>query len=792
MTDFDPTTMLDFNLLAEGHQDAILVMSAELRYLYLNSAAERLLNRDRNDLLGRLLLDVYPNARNSSAFYEPAMQALREQVTITIEGKLTVADRWFEVRFHPFGRVDPGTGATGIAVYCRDITERKQAEEEARRSEQVWRNMADALPQIVWASGPLGDVQFVNRAFRDYSGLSDTEAAEKGFHSILHPDDLPGCQEVVTDAVAEGRPWQHECRLRRAGDGQSRWHLSRCTPAHDAKGEVTGWFGVATDIHDHRVAEDALRETEERLRLSLDAAQMGTWDFDFSTGLGWLSEQSLRLFDLPLDRPATPFEEWERAINEADRPQVTAAFEASIRSGAPYCAVYRTVCPADDGGERWIASTGRITTNDQGRPVRGLGTNRDITVSRRTEERLREAEERLSAAVEAVEAGIFLVDCATGQKQYSPKTFSLLGIAPPMEFTRPSGGITAFAPVAPQDFWAQVHLDDREKVEEALRRAYSPASGAGGLYVAEYRVLRPEGETRWIGSKGRVTFDAAGHPQSLIGLLRDVTEIRRERDKQARISETVQHSLLLVPSPDAYPGITVETLYQSARDDALVGGDFFDVFAVSEDVVALVIGDATGKGVEAATYTAEIKFALRAFLREHDGSLLTAIRLLNKFVVANQRLDAAHSDGYYVALAAVLVNTRTGAVTCCCAGAEPPLILRAATGDWEEACAFGPLLGVSPDAPYQSLGFSLEAGDLIALVTDGITEARRPRTRNADGKSVGGEFFGIDGLASALQKEAADPARPLADVKQAVVGRALHWADGQQQDDICLLLAKRL
>ena len=261
--------------------------------------------------------------------------------------------------------------------------------------------------------------------------------------------------------------------------------------------------------------------------------------------------------------------------------------------------------------------------------------------------------------------------------------------------------------------------------------------------------------------------------------------------KTAHIAEAVQRSLLLAPPPDAYPGVTVQSFYQSAWDDALIGGDFFDVFAVSEDVVALVVGDATGKGVEAATYTAEVKFALRAYLREHRGDLPASLRLLNDFVVDNERLDAAHVQGSYIAMVVVLINTQTGEATCCCAGAEPPLILRAATREIVEASAFGALLGVSQSAEYTATSHFLGVGDLIALTTDGLTEARRPPTRTASGNMQSGEFFGLDGLGEALRAETDNPDRPLAEVEEAMVGRALAWADGQRHDDICLLIAKR-
>jgi serine phosphatase RsbU (regulator of sigma subunit)/CheY-like chemotaxis protein len=277
--------------------------------------------------------------------------------------------------------------------------------------------------------------------------------------------------------------------------------------------------------------------------------------------------------------------------------------------------------------------------------------------------------------------------------------------------------------------------------------------------------------------------------------LRDVQrELEVERAnialRQKEVSETVQRSLLLAPLPNEYPGLTVQLFYQSAYDEALVGGDFFDAFRLSDGLVALVVGDATGKGVESATYTAEVKFVFRAFLREHNGNLPVALGLLNDFMLGNRHADS-RNFGFYVALSAAVVNTDTGSVSCCCAGGEPPLILRAVTGCIDASCDFGSLLGASRSAVFPATLQHLAKGDLVAITSDGITETRRQSSRIIGGKTDGFELLGADGLAEVLRDEGSDPGRDLAELERAVIKRVLVWEDGDQRDDICLLLARR-
>jgi len=259
--------------------------------------------------------------------------------------------------------------------------------------------------------------------------------------------------------------------------------------------------------------------------------------------------------------------------------------------------------------------------------------------------------------------------------------------------------------------------------------------------------------------------------------------------KQQEVSEIVQHSLLLAPAPDAYPGVTVQLFYRSAVDEALIGGDFFDAFPVAENVVALVVGDATGKGVESASYTAEVKFTLRAFLCEHRN-LLIAVNLLNRYMVSNSS-SRQDGPGYYVALSAVLMDTSTGEVSSCCAGAEPPLLLKRETAELIPLCEYGPLLGVSSDSEFTVERNLLEVDDLIAMTTDGITETRHPFSWRANGERTGGEFFGIEGMERVLREEAAGESRDLQEIQEAMMKRIMEWSGGVQNDDICLLLARR-
>ena len=141
-----------------------------------------------------------------------------------------------------------------------------------------------------------------------------------------------------------------------------------------------------------------------------------------------------------------------------------------------------------------------------------------------------------------------------------------------------------------------------------------------------------------------------------------------------RIAETLQRSMLQVPPDGRFPRLQVETLYEADPNESDLGGDFFDAFALSEERVALVVGDVSSKGLFAAARTTEVKYALRAFLHEHQAPEIALARL-NNFICKTHRLDADSGETFII-LALVVVDTVTGNTTLSSAGAEPTLILR--------------------------------------------------------------------------------------------------------------------
>ncbi|HXF15970.1 MAG TPA: PAS domain-containing protein [Burkholderiales bacterium] len=152
-----------------------------------------------------------------------------------------------------------------VASRCWESIERARVERTLRESEADFRELADAMPQIVFSAGPDGDVDYFNRQWYEYTGLAEGQIGYDSWKPVHTEDGLRRALEAWPRAVRTGEPYEIEYALRRH-DGEYRWHLGRALPIRDENGKIVRWFGTNTDIHDRK-------QTEQALATSLDAEQ---------------------------------------------------------------------------------------------------------------------------------------------------------------------------------------------------------------------------------------------------------------------------------------------------------------------------------------------------------------------------------------------------------------------------------------------------------------------------------------------------------------------------------------
>jgi serine phosphatase RsbU (regulator of sigma subunit) len=237
--------------------------------------------------------------------------------------------------------------------------------------------------------------------------------------------------------------------------------------------------------------------------------------------------------------------------------------------------------------------------------------------------------------------------------------------------------------------------------------------------------------------------------------------------QQVHFADAMQRSLL-PDEPPVIPGVEIGSVYESsARLE--VGGDVFDYTILPDGRLAVVVGDVTGKGIDAAADMAMTKFVFRSLAREHSEPS-ELMRIANGVV-----LDEV-GEGKFVTMLYLTLDPKTGEVACAGAGHPEPRLVRA-DGSVVELAARGLALGIAPDQEYPAARAVLEPGDAVVLFTDGVVESR-----------VGGELYGNTRLDRMLSEGRDLPAEELA---RALVEDSRAFAGGGLADDSAVVVVKR-
>jgi PAS domain S-box-containing protein len=201
---------------------------------------------------------------------QAVLEGSRPDFTIEYPCHSPSENRWFLMSVTPLGG-ERG----GVVVAHTNITARKLAEEAIVESESRLRQLADAMPQIVYTCSPDGMVDYGNQRWADYVGVPVEQSVGCKWMESIHPDDRDSTLWRMRESGRTGQTFETEYRLRRR-DGQYRWHLSRATPIRKKHGRIVKWIGTATDIHDRKAAEAEREELLARERAARAEAEHST------------------------------------------------------------------------------------------------------------------------------------------------------------------------------------------------------------------------------------------------------------------------------------------------------------------------------------------------------------------------------------------------------------------------------------------------------------------------------------------------------------------------------------
>jgi PAS domain S-box-containing protein len=591
----------------ESITDAFFALDRQWRFTFVNETAERVLQKRRGELLGRRLLDAFPEAEGSR-FHRAYEEALATGRSRSVEAFYPPLDAWFDVVAYP--------SDDGLAVYFRDVTERRLMEErlqegqrlvriageaarvggwsvdlptgkvrwsdeacaihgvppgtsptldealdffvgDSRRllervfrrcaetgepydveaelrtagGERVWvralgegvrdhdgavravegaiqdirplkdaaaelarsrerfRELAEAMPLIVWYADADGAVHFPTDAVMDFTGREAAAMVGEGWLDVVHPGDRDRVRQRWAHAVTSGERYQVEFRLRRR-DGVYRWHLTQARPTRGPNGEIREWYGAALEIHELREVKEEAEDLARRLETTLQSITDAFYLIDREWRFRFLNDEAERILETTREArlgtriwesfPATVGTDLEREYRRAMETGETASF--------------RYFYPPLD---RWFDI--RAYPSSEGLAV----YFRDITAEREREERLRDQAELLDRAHDA----IVVRDLEHRITFWNRGAERLYG-------------------------WTAEHAVGRRSTDllhtdlDAFERAHAVLMD-DGEWTGEFEHRRHDGSTATVETSWTLVRDDEGAPDRVLSISTDVTERRQ-------------------------------------------------------------------------------------------------------------------------------------------------------------------------------------------------------------------------------------------------------------------------
>jgi two-component system cell cycle sensor histidine kinase/response regulator CckA len=499
--------------LTKHANDIILLIDETGKIVEVNDRAIAAYGYTREELIGRDLRTLRSPSVEPSV--ETWMRQVQERNGMVYES-LHVRKDGSEIPVEVSSRLFEVDGKKFYQSFVRDITERKQQEREIRTLAQAVRSTSEC----VIISDLEDNILFVNDAFARTYGYGRKELLGKNVLIIRSENNPPDLVEQIRPATLRGG-WQGEL-LNRKKDGTEFPIFLSTSVVHDENGKPFALVGVAQDITERKRAEEALRDSEWKLKEAQRLGRIGHWEFDVQTGRIRWSDMVFEIYERdPKLGPPTEEEEAEYYSPE-DAERLRSCAQQTIETGLPYQIDVRLKLP--DGRIKDVVATGAPVRDSLGRVTRLLGTVQDITERKRAEQALRESEERYRRLVETAPDVIYSLSEDGTITTLNPAFEKITGWSRDECLGKP--------------FMPFVHPDDLPRAVETFQRVLRGETPAS----YELRILSKSGEYL-VGEFISTPQMRDGKVIGELGIARDVTQ-RKRAEEALRESEKKYRDLI--------------------------------------------------------------------------------------------------------------------------------------------------------------------------------------------------------------------------------------------------------
>lgn len=398
---------------------------------------------------------VHPDdsARTASAWKEAVATGSIYQTEHRVQMKDGLY-RWFLSRAVPHkdkhGRITKWFGT------ATDIHDTKLSEEKIRTSEAYFRQLTDTVPAIIWITEPDGSCSYLNKHWYTFTGQTHEEAEGFGWLDATHPDDKEQAGKIFVEANANQKPFSIIYRLRNS-EGDYRWAIDSGSPRFSADGIFEGMIGTVVDVHERKLAENAIRQSEAHFRTLAETLPQLVW----MTNEKGEQEYASSRWQVYTGIQPSGAETWSQIVHPHDMPSITEAWTTSMQTGSVYRSEARL--KNKDGHYRWHFAHAEPIINENGEVVKWIGAFTDIHDQKTLSEKL----EKLVAA-------------RTKELQQSNDDLQQFAHVASHDLKEPVRKVTMFASRLEEEFGHT--LDERakiyiSKIQKAANRMFTMIEG---------------------------------------------------------------------------------------------------------------------------------------------------------------------------------------------------------------------------------------------------------------------------------------------------------------------------
>jgi PAS domain S-box-containing protein len=528
--------------IVESSDDAIIGGTLEGVITSWNKGAEKLYGYSAGEILGQPISVLAPPERSEEVTQILARLKRGERIEEYELERVRKDGSLIYISLSLFRLTGSRGEVTGAAAIARDVTERKRAEQALHESEERYRSLVEAAPDVIFTvSAEDGSLTSLNPAFETLTGWSRAEWLGRPFVGMVHPDDLPVAVERFQKALRGETHPPHELRvLCKSGE----YLVGEFTStSHVKDGKVVGQLGIARDITDRKRADEALRESEELYRSVVTSVAEGIMLVDRGGAIVACNRSAERILGLTTEEligrtAADP--RWQ-AIHEDGSPLPGENFPgmAALRTGKPQSNLYMGV-HKPNGSLAWtIANSVPIFHAGDGAPYVVVTSFADITERKRAEEALIEERYLLHTLMDNLPDAIYFKDREsrfTRTNKAHAKQFGLSHHAQAV-------GKTDF------DFFTAEHAQPAYNDEQEIIRTGQP------VVNKEERETWPDGRVTWVSTTKMPLRDAHGNIIGTFGVSRDITQHKQAEAEHARLVTAIEQSAEAVVITNTTGGI---------------------------------------------------------------------------------------------------------------------------------------------------------------------------------------------------------------------------------------------